>query len=81
MSPKSLGDFFENFEGKCMKFKEILFGLGMYLGMCIVAGVMFGAMDNVKHLGSGIDCENFYVSEIIIPVTPVACLMKTRIYP
>lgn len=64
-----------------MKFKEILFGLGMYLGLCVIAGVMFGAMSNLKHLGADIDCENFYVSEIIIPVTPVACLMKTRIYP
>ena len=81
MSPKSLGDFFENFEDKCMKLcKQILFGLKIYLSICFVFGVL-SALDNISRDGKHIDCGNFYVAELFIPVTPIACLLSKQVSP
>jgi hypothetical protein len=80
MSPKSLGDFFENFEGKCMKFKEILFGLKVYFAIIFLFSI-FAALIQVQDGRTKMNCDRFHIIEIIVPVVPVGCFLSKQVYP
>ena len=58
--------------------KRILFGLTIYLSICFVFGVL-SALDNISRDDKHIDCGKFYVAELLVPVTPIACLLSSKV--
>ena len=58
--------------------KRILFGLTFYLSICFVFGVLT-ALGNISRDGRQIDCGKFYVAELFVPVTPIACLLSSEV--
>lgn len=59
--------------------KRILFGLTIYLSICFVFGVL-SALDNISRRDANyIDCGKFYVAEVLVPVTPIACLLSSKV--
>lgn len=58
--------------------KSILFGLTIYLSICFLFGVL-AALSNISRNGTQIDCGKFYVAELLVPVTPIACLLSSEV--
>lgn len=58
--------------------KQILFGLTIYLSICFSFGVL-SALGNISKNNTQIDCGNFYVAELLVPVTPIACLLSKQV--
>lgn len=58
--------------------KRILFGLTIYLSICFSFGVL-SALGNISRDSKRIDCGKFYVAELLVPVTPIACLLSKQV--
>ena len=58
--------------------KRILFGLTFYLSICFGFGVLM-ALGNISRDDKHIDCGKFYVAELFVPVTPIACLLSSKV--
>ena len=62
-------------------FKQILFGLGIYLAVMLFFG-MFAALNHIQNGKIGkINCDRFHVVEIVVPVVPIGCLLSKQVYP
>lgn len=61
--------------------KQFLFGLKIYLFICFLLSLFAIVFEKSSFEKKEIDCDRFILAELVVPVTPMACLLKTQVHP
>lgn len=61
--------------------KQFLFGLKIYLFICFLFSLFAIVFEESIGDNKKIDCDKFILAELVVPVTPMACLLKTQVHP